>query len=86
MTPRYRSSVDVLRLRYRYPRTLSDRDLMTAAHRVAEDRVRVGPDRMRALLRELLDRYDLTWAQAAAVTGYPMATVFGMTRYQPAHP
>jgi hypothetical protein len=72
--------VDVLKLRYSDPETLSDRDLMTAAHKVAEDRERVGPDRMRALLRELLDRYELTWTQAAAVTGYPMTTVFRMTR------
>jgi hypothetical protein len=71
-------AVDLLRLRCSDPKSLSDRDLMRAAHNIASARTWLGPDRISGILREFVARYDLTWRQVGAVTGYPWQAAFRM--------
>jgi hypothetical protein len=72
--------VDVLRLRCSDPKSLSDRDLMRAAHNLARAQKWLDPERLDGILQEFVDRYDLTWPEVAAVTGYPWQAAFAMAR------
>lgn len=68
--------MDVMRRRCSDPRSLSDRDLMRAAHTIATQGEWLPLEQISRILRELVARCDLTWPQIAAVTGYPWQTAF----------
>lgn len=70
----------VLRLRFKDPETLSELELMRASRNVFDDRQKLGPDRMSLLLRVAKDRLGMDWKELSAFTGYPMPTLFSLTR------
>lgn len=71
---------NILRLRYTDPSHLSEAQLSLAAHHVIEDQLKLGPDRMADLLRAAKDRLGLDWRTLSAFTGYPMPTLYNLTR------
>lgn len=70
---------NLLKLRLSDPATLTDAELISAAHGIVADRERLY-DKTPRILREVLDRFEITWPQISALTGYPMPTVFNLTR------
>ncbi|ODU03895.1 MAG: hypothetical protein ABS81_12530 [Pseudonocardia sp. SCN 72-86] len=72
--------MNLLRLRFTHPDNLADSEILMAASDLRSDHYRLRPQDVAQIVEAVRRRHDLTAAEIATLTGYPLRTVFRILR------